>query len=165
MQILVPADSLSFPRLCSALHEAKLLQSPVPTRWRFLFWLHFQCRVKGLPVPDLGFLLMVLGFLFFHFCTLARDRCRVHSCAGREVRVSEPWAQLSPQEECASSRVSTAACIERVLSTCLRRFLFILQRTVKMQATIITGMVIVIIAVTVLGFGVAGGLCVGLMFA
>lgn len=34
-----------------------------------------------------------------------------------------------------------------------------------MQATIITGMVIVIIAVTVLGFGVAGGLCVGLMFA
>lgn len=43
--------------------------------------------------------------------------------------------------------------------------LFILQRAIKMQATIITGTVIVIIVITVLGFGAAGGLCVGLMFA
>lgn len=43
--------------------------------------------------------------------------------------------------------------------------LFILQRAIKMQATIITGTAIVIIVNTVLGFGAAGGLCVGLMFA
>lgn len=34
-----------------------------------------------------------------------------------------------------------------------------------MQATIITGMVIVIIVIMVLGFGTAGGLCMGLVFA
>ena len=80
----------------------------------------------------------VSGFLFFSFCTSTHAQCRVRSCVRREVRVREPWAQLSPQEERASSSVSTAACTE--FSPRLQWLLFLLQRTIKMQATIITGM-------------------------
>ena len=80
----------------------------------------------------------VSSFLFFSFCTSAHAQCRVRSCVRREVRVREPWAQLSPQEERASSSVSTAACTE--FSPRLQWLLFLLQRTIKMQATIITGM-------------------------
>lgn len=61
-----------------------------------------------------------VSVFLFTFCTSAHDGCRVHSCMRREVRIREPWAQLSPQEERASSSVSTAACTEQVLSACLQ---------------------------------------------
>lgn len=43
--------------------------------------------------------------------------------------------------------------------------LFIVQSTIKMQVTIIIRTVIIIIIIMVLGFGAAGGLFIGLVFA
>ena len=68
LQILVPVDSLSFHRLCSAFHEAKLLYSPSSNSLTFPFLVALSVSSERLVssrpwFPPDGFGVSVFSFL------------------------------------------------------------------------------------------------------